>query len=76
MRKGAERAPGAVGGVLYVVALCGLVYFRVELLLCAGVAVLALVPRIAGHGVAPLVARLHLRARGGPMPRDKKKEIV
>ena len=66
MREGAERPPGAVGGVLNVVALCGLVYLRVELLLRAGVAVLALVTGLAGHGVAPLVPRLHLRARGGP----------
>ena len=58
MCEGAEGPAGAVGGVLDVVTLGRLVDLGVELLLGAGVAVLAAVPAITVHGVPPLVRRL------------------
>jgi hypothetical protein len=64
--KGAEGPPRAVAGVLNVVALGRLVDLRVELLLCTRVAVLAVVAGVAGRRVAPLVARLDVRARRRP----------
>ena len=65
MREGAEGAPGAVAGVLDVVALGALVDLRVELLLGPRVTVLARVPGLAVGGVAPLVGGLDLRAGRG-----------
>ena len=63
MREGAEQPPRTVSGLLYVVALGGLVYLRVELLLGARVAVAARVARLAVAGLAPLLAVLHVGAR-------------
>ena len=63
MREGAEGAARAVARVLDVVALGRLVDLGVELLLGARVAVLAVLARLARRRVAPLVARLDLRAR-------------
>ena len=67
MCEGAEGPAGAVGGVLDVVTLGRLVDLGVELLLGAGVAVLAAVPAITVHGVPPLVRRLHRGARRAPV---------
>lgn len=59
----AEEAARAVAGLLHVVALGGLVYLRVELLLGARVAVAAAVPHLAVAGLAPLLRVLHAGAR-------------
>ena len=67
MGEGAERSARAVARVLDVVALGRLVDLGVELLLGAGVAVLAAVPAITVHGVPPLVRRLHRGARRAPV---------
>ena len=64
--EGAEGASRAVARVLDVVALGRLVDLGVELLLGARVAVLAVLARLARRRVAPLVARLDLRARSRP----------
>lgn len=41
-------------------------YLGVELLLCAGMAVLTAVPAVTPRGLAPLVTVLHAGTRGGP----------
>lgn len=63
VREGAEEPARAVARLLHVVALGGLVYLGVELLLGARVAVPAAVARLAVGGLAPLLAVLHVGAR-------------
>ena len=74
VRKGAECPPRAVAGVLDVIAFCGFVDFRVELLFRPRVAVLAVLAGLARHGVAPFVACLHLRTGRGSRERTKEKK--
>ena len=71
-----ECAPGAVGSVLDVITLGALVDLGVELLLCPGVAILAVVTALARHGVSPLVSSLHLGARGRPETTTKTLKFV
>ena len=61
--EGAEGPPRAVAGVLDVVAFGRLVDLRVELLLGAGVAILAAVAGFAGSRIAPFVAGFDVRTR-------------
>ena len=65
MCKCTEGSPGAVGGVLDVIALCALVDLGVELLLSPGVAILARVPHVAVDGITPLVRCLDSRTGSG-----------
>lgn len=60
MRKGTKEPPGAVAGLLHIVALGGLVYLGVELLLGACVAVPAAVPGLAVTRLPPLLTVLHV----------------
>ena len=67
MFKSTESSPGAVGGVLYVIALGALVDLGVELLLSPGVAILARVPHVAVDRITPLVCCLDSRTGCGPI---------
>lgn len=66
MGKGAEDAARTVSGLLDIVALGRLVDLRVELLLGACVAVLAVIAGLAVARFSPFLAVLDIGARSGP----------
>lgn len=63
MSEGTKGSSGTAARLLHVVTLCGLVDLRVELLLGAGVAVLAALGPLTFTGIPPLLALLHRWAR-------------
>ena len=64
MCEGAESPSRTVAGILDVVAFGRLVDFRMKLLFCTGVTILAIIAGIAGRRITPLVPGLDVRARG------------
>lgn len=63
MSEGTKGSSGTAARLLHVVTLCGLVNLWVELLLCAGVAVLAALRPLTFTGIPPLLALLHRGTR-------------
>lgn len=66
MRKGAEDAARAVASLLHIVAFCGLVDFRMKLLLGPCVTILAIVTGLTVTRFAPLLAVLDIGTWCGP----------
>lgn len=67
MGEGAERSSGTAARLLHVVALGGFIDLWVELLLRAGVAVLAGVSILALAGVSPLIPMFYVRTWRRPV---------
>lgn len=67
MGEGAERSSGTAARLLHVVAFGGFIDLRVELLLCAGVAVLAGVSILTFARVSPLIPVFYVRTWRRPV---------